>query len=443
MLEVIRKNMNKFVDVLIIGSGVSGLYCGLNLRKDLNVLIVCKDKITCSNTYLAQGGISVAKGVDDIPLYIEDTLKAGRYKNDLEAVETLINESMVNVESLIEMGIAFDRNEDGSLNFTKEGAHSVNRIVHTKDNTGESAAKILIDKVKKRENISVYENTHFVDIIEKENNCIGAMLIREDEQINVYAKAVVLATGGIGGLFNNSTNQRILTGDGIASAIRHGIELKDMDYIQIHPTAFYEEGENKRKFLISESLRGEGGILTNIKGERFINELLPRDVVSEAVYNQIKETEVPYVNLDIRFLGKDYIINRFSTIYEECLKRGTDITKEFIKVSPAQHFFMGGIKVDLDSKTSMKSLYAVGETSCTGVHGANRLASNSLLEGLVFSRRAAISINNIVDYLEIKVFPVERLEKSWDELQEENKEITVRTIKEKGGKLDDKLFSYR
>ncbi|AJG97498.1 L-aspartate oxidase [Clostridium beijerinckii] len=435
--------MNKFVDVLIIGSGVSGLYCGLNLMKDLNVLIVCKDKVTCSNTYLAQGGISVAKGVEDIPLYIEDTLKAGRYKNDLEAVETLINESMVNIESLIEMGIAFDRNEDGSLNFTKEGAHSVNRIVHTKDNTGESTAKILIDKVKKRENISVYENTHFVDIIEKENNCIGAMLIREDEQINVYAKAVVLATGGIGGLFNNSTNQRILTGDGIASAIRHSIELKDMDYIQIHPTAFYEEGENKRKFLISESLRGEGGILTNVKGERFINELLPRDVVSEAVYNQIKETEVPYVNLDIRFLGKDYIINRFSTIYEECLKRGTDITKEFIKVSPAQHFFMGGIKVDLDSKTSMKNLYAVGETSCTGVHGANRLASNSLLEGLVFSRRAAISINNIVDYLEIKVFPVERLEKSWDELQEENKEITVRTIKEKGGKLDDKLFSYR
>ncbi|MBA8936363.1 L-aspartate oxidase [Clostridium beijerinckii] len=443
MLEVIRKNMNKFVDVLIIGSGVSGLYCGLNLRKDLNVLIVCKDKITCSNTYLAQGGISVAKGVEDIPLYIEDTLKAGRYKNDLEAVETLINESMVNIGLLIEMGLAFDRNEDGSLNFTKEGAHSVNRIVHTKDNTGENTAKILIDKVKKRENISVYENTHFVDIIEKENKCIGALLIREGEQINVYAKAVVLATGGIGGLFNNSTNQRILTGDGIASAIRHNIELKDMNYIQIHPTAFYEEGENKRKFLISESLRGEGGILTNIKGERFINELLPRDVVSEAVYNQIKETEVPYVNLDIRFLGKDYIINRFSTIYEECLKRGTDITKECIKVSPAQHFFMGGIKVDLDSKTSIKNLYAVGETSCTGVHGANRLASNSLLEGLVFSRRAAISINNIVDYLEIKVFPVERLEKSWDELQEENKEITVRTIKEKGGKLDDKLFSYR
>ncbi|OOM62876.1 L-aspartate oxidase [Clostridium beijerinckii] len=435
--------MNKFIDVLIIGSGVSGLYCGLNLRKDLNVLIVCKDKITCSNTYLAQGGISVAKGVKDIPLYIEDTLKAGRCKNDLEAVETLINESMVNIEVLIKMGLAFDRNEDGSLNFTKEGAHSVNRIVHTKDNTGESTAKILIDKVKKRENISVYENTHFVDIIEKENKCIGALLIREGEQINVYAKAVVLATGGIGGLFNNSTNQRILTGDGIASAIRHNIELKDMNYIQIHPTAFYEEGENKRKFLISESLRGEGGILTNIKGERFINELLPRDVVSEAVYNQIKETEVPYVNLDIRFLGKDYIINRFSTIYEECLKRGTDITKECIKVSPAQHFFMGGIKVDLDSKTSMKNLYAVGETSCTGVHGANRLASNSLLEGLVFSRRAAISINNIVDYLEIKVFPVERLEKSWEELQEENKEMTVRTIKEKGGKLDDKLFSYR
>ena len=216
-----------------------------------------------------------------------------------------------------------------------------------------------------------------------------------------------------------------------------------MNYIQIHPTAFYEEENNERRFLISESLRGEGGILTNIKGERFVNELLPRDVVSEAVYKQIRETETPYVNLDIRFLGQDYIINRFSTIYKECLKRGTDITKEYIKVSPAQHFFMGGIKVDLNSKTSMENLYAVGETSCTGIHGANRLASNSLLEGLVFSRRAAILINNTVDNLEIKVSTVDKLNKSIEEIANENKELAMKVIKEKGGKLDDELLSCR
>lgn len=435
--------MNKFVDVLIIGSGVSGLYCALNLRKDLNILVVCKDKISCSNTYLAQGGISVARGTSDIPLYIEDTLKAGKYKNDLEAVKVLISESMENINTLIEMGLKFDREEDETLNFTKEGAHSINRIVHTKDNTGESTANILIEKVKQRENINVYEDTYFVDIIEKDSECIGAILLKEDEQINVYAKAVVLATGGIGGLFNNSTNQRILTGDGIAVAIKHNITLKDMNYIQIHPTAFYEEGNNKRRFLISESLRGEGGILTNIRGERFINELLPRDVVSEAVYEQIKETETPYVNLDIRFLGRDYIISRFSTIYEECLKRGTDITKEYIKVSPAQHFFMGGIKVDLNSKTSMENLYAVGEASCTGIHGANRLASNSLLEGLVFSRRTANLINSIVDNLEIKVSSVDKLNKYIEDIVVENKKLAMNVIKEMGGKLDDELLSYR
>lgn len=435
--------MNKFVDVLIIGSGVSGLYCALNLRRDLNILVVCKEKISCSNTYLAQGGISVANGIKDIPAYIEDTLKAGKYKNDLEAVKVLTSESMENVNSLIEMGMKFDRNEDDTLNFTKEGAHSINRIVHTKDNTGESTAKILIEKVKERENIDVYEDTYFVDIIEKDKKCIGAILVREDEQINIYSKAVVLATGGIGGLFNNSTNQRILTGDGIAAAVKHNVDLKDMNYIQIHPTAFYEEETNQRRFLISESLRGEGGILTNVKGERFINELLPRDIVSEAVYEQIRETETPYVNLDIRFLGKDYIVERFSTIYEECLKRGTDITKELIKVSPAQHFFMGGIKVDLDSKTSMENLYAVGETSCTGIHGANRLASNSLLEGLVFSRRAAFYINKMVDSIEIEVLLVNQLNQTIDEVSAKNKELVMRVIKERGGKLDAELLSYR
>lgn len=435
--------MNKFFDVVIIGSGVSGLYCAVNLRKDLNVLVVCKDKITTTNTYLAQGGISVARNKEDIPSFIEDTLKAGQYKNDLNAVKVLAEESMENVRALMKMGLNLDRNEDGSINFTREGAHSINRIVHTKDNTGESVAKTLIENVRKQNNITVYENTYFADLIEKDNICLGAILIREDEQINVYAKSVVLACGGIGGLFNNSTNQRILKGDGIAAAVKHGIELKDINYIQIHPTAFYEEDRDDRRLLISESLRGEGGKLINVNGERFVNELLPRDVVSEAVYNEMKKTDTPYVYLDIRFLGEEYIINRFSSIYKACLERGTDITKEPIKVSPAQHFFMGGIKVDVNAQTSMENLYAVGEASCTGIHGANRLASNSLLEGLVFSRRGAAVINDKVKSIENKAVAVKNINKSLDELCRENEEIVRRTIKAMGGKIDNELLGCR
>ena len=317
------------------------------------------------------------------------------------------------------------------------------RIVHTKDNTGESVAKTLIENVRKQNNITVYENTYFADLIEKDNICLGAILIREDEQINVYAKSVVLACGGIGGLFNNSTNQRILKGDGIAAAVKHGIELKDINYIQIHPTAFYEEDRDDRRLLISESLRGEGGKLINVNGERFVNELLPRDVVSEAVYNEMKKTDTPYVYLDIRFLGEEYIINRFSSIYKACLERGTDITKEPIKVSPAQHFFMGGIKVDVNAQTSMENLYAVGEASCTGIHGANRLASNSLLEGLVFSRRGAAVINDKVKSIENKAVAVKNINKSLDELCRENEEIVRRTIKAMGGKIDNELLGCR
>ena len=435
--------MNKFFDVVIIGSGVSGLYSALNLRKDLNVLVVCKDKITTTNTYLAQGGIAVARDKDDIPSFIEDTLKAGQYKNDLNAVKVLTEESRENVQALMNMGLDLDKNEDGTINFTREGAHSLNRIVHTKDNTGENIAKTLIANVRKQDNITVYENTYFADLIEKDNVCVGAVLIRENVQINVYAKVVILATGGIGGLFNNSTNQRIVKGDGIAAAVKHNVELKDINYIQIHPTAFYEGDKDERRFLISESVRGEGGKLTNVNGERFINELLPRDVVSAAVYDEMKKTDTPYVYLDIRFLGADYIINRFSSIYNACLERGTDITKEKIKVSPAQHFFMGGIKVNTDAQTSMKNLYAVGEASCTGIHGANRLASNSLLEGLVFSRRGADVINREIDNIESKVVVVKNIDKTLDELICENEEIVRRTIKQMGGKLDNELLDCR
>lgn len=435
--------MNEFFDIVIIGSGVSGLYSALNLRKDLKVLVVCKDKITITNTYLAQGGISVAKDRDDIQLFIEDTLKAGQYKNDIKAVRVLAEESSDNIKELINLGLNFDIDNNGSIDFTREGAHSVNRIVHTKDNTGERVEKTLIDNIKKRTNIKVYENTYFADLIEKNNVCSGVVLIRNNTQINVYAKSVILACGGIGGLFRNSTNQRILKGDGIAVAVKHNVELKDINYIQIHPTAFYEEDSEDRRLLISESLRGEGGKLTNINGERFIDELLPRDILSKAVYDEMENTDTPYVNLDIRHLGEGYIINRFSSIYKSCLERGIDITKEPIKVSPAQHFFMGGIKVNIDAETSMENLYAVGETSCTGIHGANRLASNSLLEGLVFSRRAAKLINKKIDRIENKVIIVKDINTNITELSIENEIIVRRTIIEMGGKLENELLSYR
>ena len=428
---------NKYVDVLIVGSGVAGLYSALNLRDDLDVMVVSKDKIDCTNTSLAQGGISVARDVNDVPYFIEDTLKAGQYKNDVQAVKVLTKESIENVDSLVALGLDVDKDDEGNWDYTKEGAHCVNRIIHTQDNTGENVEKTLVENVLNRKNIKVYEDTFLVDIIEKNNKCIGAILFKDNKQINVFAKSVILACGGIGGLYKNSTSQRILKGDGLAVALRHDIELKDINYIQIHPTAFYDESDDERRFLISESVRGEGGKLYNINGERFVDELQPRDVVSQAIFKEMEKTNSPYVLLDISFLDKNYLKNRFSTIYNKCLEKGTDITKEPIKVSPAQHYFMGGIKVNLDSETSMENLYAVGETACTGIHGANRLASNSLLEGLVFSKRAANLINHKTDTFNLTKIDIDRIYKSQKEIEEDNRILVVNAIKEKGGVIDD------
>ena len=428
---------NKYVDVLIVGSGVAGLYSALNLRDDLDVMVVSKDKIDCTNTSLAQGGISVARDVNDVPYFIEDTLKAGQYKNDVQAVKVLTKESIENVDSLVALGLDVDKDDEGNWDYTKEGAHCVNRIIHTQDNTGENVEKTLVENVLNRKNIKVYEDTFLVDIIEKNNKCIGAILFKDNKQINVFAKSVILACGGIGGLYKNSTSQRILKGDGLAVALRHDVELKDINYIQIHPTAFYDESDDERRFLISESVRGEGGKLYNINGERFVDELQPRDVVSQAIFKEMEKTNSPYVLLDISFLDENYLKNRFATIYNKCLEKGTDITKEPIKVSPAQHYFMGGIKVNLDSETSMENLYAVGETACTGIHGANRLASNSLLEGLVFSKRAANLINHKTDTFNLTKIDIDRIYKSQKEIEEDNRILVVNAIKEKGGVIDD------
>ena len=427
----------KYIDVLVVGSGVAGLYCALNLRKDLDVMVVSKDKLDCTNTYLAQGGISVARDMEDVPLFIEDTLRAGQYKNDLQAVKVLTRESIENVDSLVALGLDVDKDEDGNWDYTKEGAHCVNRIIHTQDNTGENVAKTLIKNTLSRSNIRVYEDTFLADIIVKNNKCIGAILLKNGKQINVFAKNVVLACGGIGGLYKNSTSQRILRGDGLAIALRHDIELKDINYIQIHPTAFYDGSTDERRFLISESVRGEGGKLYNIHGERFVDELQPRDVVSQAIFKEMKKTNSPYVLLDISFLDEDYLKSRFSTIYNKCLEKGTDITKEPIKVSPAQHYFMGGIKVGLNGETSMDNLYAVGETACTGIHGANRLASNSLLEGLVFSKRAADVINSTIDDLNLNKIDVDRIFASQEEIERDNSKLVIKAIRDQGGVIDD------
>ena len=428
---------NKYVDVLVVGSGVAGLYCALNLREDLDVMVVSKDKLDCTNTSLAQGGISVARNMDDVPFFIEDTLKAGRYENDLQAVKVLTKESIKNVDYLVSLGLKVDKDEEGNWDYTKEGAHCVNRIIHTQDNTGENVEKILIENILNRKNIRISEDTFLVDIIKKNNKCIGAILFKDNIQMNVFAKSVVLACGGIGGLYKNSTSQRILRGDGIAIALRNNVELKDINYIQIHPTAFYDDSNEERRFLISESVRGEGGKLYNINGERFVDELQPRDIVSEAIFKEMNKTNTPYVYLDISFLNSDYLKDRFSTIYSKCLEKGTDITKEPIKVSPAQHYFMGGIKVNLNSETSMVNLYAVGETACTGIHGANRLASNSLLEGLVFSKRAADVINNKTDSYNLSKVDIDKIYKSRQEIEEDNSRLVIQAIREKGGIIDD------
>jgi len=427
--------MRKYeTDVLIAGSGVAGLYCALHLKNDLRVLVLSKSELTKTNTYLAQGGISTALNDEDMPLFAEDTMKAGDYENEKEAVNVLVQESRDNIDELLTYGLELDR-QNGELSYTREGAHSVNRIVHYKDETGKAVAETLIAEARKRNNIELWEHARIVDVIKKDNHCIGGVIIKDGESMEVSAKAVVLATGGVGGLFKKSTSQRELTGDGVAIALKNGIRLKDVDYIQFHPTVLHRGEENERRFLISESLRGEGAKLYNSKGQRFVNELLPRDEVTAIIEKELEKTGDKCVYLDISFLDREYLKNRFPSIYKECLKSGIDITRDRIPVSPAQHYYMGGISVDLNGKTSMENLYALGETACTGVHGKNRLASNSLLEGLVFSKRAAALINKT-----IKGKRTESTQGSSYTL-EVDKNNVIEELK-RGGKLKDELFSH-
>jgi len=432
--------MDIFSDVLIVGTGIAGLYSALNLKNDLKITMISKGKLNECNTNLAQGGISVARGYTDIDSFIEDTLKAGQYQNDVTAVKILAEESIENINNLTNMGVDFDKDREG-LSYTREAAHSINRIVHYKDITGKRVEEVLLSKVKSKDNITIYENCHLIDILKKHNTCGGGICISNNKQINIHAKITILATGGIGGIFKNSTNERIITGDGVAIALRNIIKVKNLNYIQFHPTAFFTRNPGEKKFLISESVRGEGGKLINCKGASFVNELLPRDVVTKHIYEEERKTNSQNVYLDISFMPKNFIIKRFPTIYEKCLENGVDITKEAIPVSPAQHYFMGGIDVDSYGKTSMENLYAFGEVSCTGIHGANRLASNSLLEGLVFSKRGALHINNTINNISLIDINAPELKYNLEYYENINKSVLIDNIMKFRGDLKNELVT--
>lgn len=329
----------------------------------------------------------------DYDSYFEDTLRAGHYENDRKTVDIMIRSSQEIIKDLLSYGVDFQRESNGELAFTREGAHSEKRILFHKDITGREITSKLLSEVRRRSNITILEHTSMLDLICTSGECRGAVAENaQGEQMGILADYTVLATGGIGGLYRHSTNFRHLTGDSIAIAIRHGITLKDVDYVQIHPTTLYSDKEEDRSFLISESVRGEGAKLYDKHMNRFVNELLPRDVLTQAIYAQMEKDGTDFVWEDLRTIPEEELKLHFPNIVEHCRQMGYDVARECIPVVPAQHYFMGGIKVDYESKTSMERLYAIGETACNGVHGKNRLASNSLLESLVFAKRAAHGI---------------------------------------------------
>ncbi len=385
-------NMKEYYDVIIVGTGAAGLYCALNLPERKKVLLITKQKANQSDSFLAQGGICMLRGEGDYNDYFQDTMRAGHFENDEKAVELMIRSSNIIIRDLLQRNVDFARDAQGNLAFTREGAHSKPRILFHEDETGKQITQTLLDEAKTKENIEICEYMTMVDLIAKDNVCGGIIIMDDNNEVYpVQAKHVVLACGGLGGLYQNSTNFPHITGDALGIAMKHQIVLAHLDYIQIHPTTLFSKKPGRR-FLVSESVRGEGALLLDKNGQRFTDELLPRDKVSKAIYAQMEKEGSHCVWEDMRPLGKDTILKHFPNIYQHCLDEGYDPCKEPIPVVPAQHYFMGGIQVDLGSRTSMKGLYACGETSCNGVHGKNRLASNSLLESLVFARRAADDI---------------------------------------------------
>lgn len=382
-------------DFLIIGGGVAGLRAAIELAPHGTVLVAIKDAPRESSTEYAQGGVAVAlSDEDEISIHYEDTLKAGDGLCLRKAVHTLVQEGPDRIRELIAWGAAFDR-EGTKLAFTQEAAHSKRRILHAHgDSTGREILRTLAEKVRTLDTVSTIDFAFTRELLVRNGVCVGAIVCQQalKKILIVSARAVVLATGGTGRLYERTTNPEVATGDGIAMAWRAGAELMDMEFVQFHPTALYRE--NAPQFLLSEAMRGEGGVLKNIHGENFMEryhpskELAPRDVVTRAIQAEMTATDAPNVFLDMTHLKASFLEQRFPRISSTCKKLGIDITSTPIPVSPAAHYIMGGIRTDLKGASSVPGLFAAGETACTGVHGANRLASNSLLEGLVFGARA-------------------------------------------------------
>ena len=396
-------------DVVIVGCGVAGLYAALNLPSNVRVAMLSKGALDECDSMLAQGGICVLPEAGDYDSFFEDTMRAGHYENRRESVDIMIRSSRSVINDLVALGVEFDREDDGSLAFTREGAHARPRIAFYKDVTGKAITSKLLERVRQLPNVTILEHTAMIDLLVEDGSCRGILacpvteeqstrtideLMPEDAggpvaaAFEVRAGSTLLATGGIGGVYQHSTNFPQLTGDAVYLATKYGLETEHLDYVQIHPTGLYSRRPG-RTFLISESCRGEGAVLLNQAGERFTDELQPRDVVAAAIREQMREDGAEHEWLSFAPVDPVVVRDHFVNIRQRCLDEGRDILEEPIPVVPTQHYFMGGVRVDRDSATAMPGLYAAGETSCNGVHGRNRLASNSLLEALVFARRAA------------------------------------------------------
>jgi len=383
-------------DCLVIGSGIAGLWFSLKASEYGRVLIITKKERSESNTNYAQGGIAAAVGEGDSPeLHYQDTLRTGAGLSHKELVRIMVEEAPRLIGELIDVGIEFSKSGKG-FDLGREGGHSKRRIVHSKDFTGATIEKGLLYALRKKENVEIVENAIALDLIMRGDRCVGAYIIKEERIIPVIAKTTLLATGGIGQIYLHTTNPKIATGDGIAMAYRAGARIANMEFIQFHPTSLYGHKMDDRAFLISEAVRGEGGVLKTLDNKTFMERydergcLAPRDIVARAIDAELKRRGEDYALLDLSHLSPSKIKSRFPMIYETCLGLGIDITKEPIPVVPAAHYVCGGILTDSWAETSIKGLFASGECACTGVHGANRLASNSLLEALVFSERAAL-----------------------------------------------------
>lgn len=394
-------------DILVVGTGIAGMYTALKLKDLGQVLLMTKGKLVESNTQYAQGGIAAAIGDADSPkLHFNDTLEAGAGLCDERAVEVLVEEGPDCVRELILMGTEFDRNQSGELQLTQEGAHSMRRILHAHGDATGAEIRRALEKQVRSAGVIVHEEHFLVDLLTEEGGrCFGALALTPEGVLTAYiARAVIVATGGAGQLYVNSTNPEIATGDGCACAYRAGAAIEDVEFIQFHPTALKEEGNPK--LLISEAVRGEGAHLLNKHGERFMAqydarlELAPRDIVARSIVDQMRKTEHPCCYLDTRHLPE--VKERFPGIAAALHERGIEMGVDLIPIAPAAHYIMGGIKTDTEGRTGIPGLYACGEAACTGIHGGNRLASNSLLEGLVFGKR-------ISDVLRTELLPAPAL----------------------------------